>query len=451
MTRNVRDLRELICVSRLTFCESDDEERNFSSDEEALSGDLDNLSISSGDTTSGIPKLKSHGSLDFTRGHRHASPDSGCVTNGSTPPELPPDEFDEPITPVTSPSFMPPEALTYIPTPPSPARMTTKIAGNVRRKKKRERRKVLETVPSRHDLPKPTRLPPVNSQLLSGFSSPEYDVDMESFPEIKGKGNSGLPSHDGNFDHILCYMDATVVSNWLGRANVSVNELTTFCNSGNNFVTFAHFWLTDFQDFQKVELFEMEHNILSEELGFAFAVGKDQGHVTHRHIFSLIKALFREYPGKLLSAQGAHMFLNYLDVLSSQKHTEYKKMLSDVKCSTRNKQHAQWVLATRSFALVSVWSAILNFYRNLLGITAIRTPCTHPASAKETNHMRFGQAIRLGHVDVVHYLLSEGHVNPHYVDNQGRTYVFTAVMHSQNDVLKYLLHTVSILDLLLMI
>jgi hypothetical protein len=41
-------------------------------------------------------------------------------------------------------------------------------------------------------------------------------------------------------------------------------------------------------------------------------------------------------------------------------------MLSDVKCSTRNKQYAQWLLATRSFAIVSCWSAIVNFYRNLL-------------------------------------------------------------------------------------
>ena len=60
------------------------------------------------------------------------------------------------------------------------------------------------------------------------------------------------------------------------------------------------------------------------------------------------------------------MFLDYLDVLSStHRHDAYKRLLSNVKCSTRISEHAQNILACRAFALLSLWSAVVNFYRTI--------------------------------------------------------------------------------------
>ena len=74
---------------------------------------------------------------------------------------------------------------------------------------------------------------------------------------------------------MLTYMDATIVAEWLTRSNTALEDMTTYCSQGDNFVQFAHFWLSEFPDTQKQEIYEMEHEILVEEVGLAFAVGKE--------------------------------------------------------------------------------------------------------------------------------------------------------------------------------
>ena len=50
---------------------------------------------------------------------------------------------------------------------------------------------------------------------------------------------------------------------------------------------------------------------------------------------------------------------------SSLTAAEYKQLLSRVRCQTANGQFMQWLLAMRSFALISFTTAVVNFYRNL--------------------------------------------------------------------------------------
>ncbi|KAK3091148.1 hypothetical protein FSP39_017513 [Pinctada imbricata] len=398
MSRGVRDLRELICVSRLTIRDSDEE---LFSDEDNVRRDFDTLSLSS---TSSVDSQKA-----VATPTGHTSPDSGCQTNGSTPPE-----------PVQNVDARP--------------KSSTKAK---KRKKKEKKKPVLDLIPNRHELPKPEILPPLAVSSSSSACMTEHEVDSVSRPVL----NPSVPPHDGNFDNMLCYMDATVVSNWLGRANENVVHITSFCRNCENFVRFAHFWLSDFPDQQKNEIFELEMGILSEEVSFAFAVGKDQRKVNQRDIHRLIGAIFREYPAKILSMKGPHMFLDYLDVLSSDKKSSYKKLLSDVKCSTRNKQYAQWLLATRSFAIVSIWSSVLNFYKNLLVKNDSSELCLS-SNEGTVHHQRLTQAIRLGFVDVLHYYLSSNLISPYFKDSHNRTYLFTAVMHNQPSVLHYLINRI---------
>ena len=272
---------------------------------------------------------------------RLPSPDSGIATNGSTP-------VDKPDLKLSHPE-------------PLVAKSKTKPS----KKKRKKRALELQTLhQTGHYLPKPPVLPPVKADVFL-LTQP----DREPSPPASGRRKGGLGDEvrRGDFDSMLQYMDATMVSEWLTRSNTALEDMTTFCQQGDNFVQFAHFWLTDFPEVQKQEIYQMEHEILMEEVGLAFAVGKEARQIVRRDCADLVSALFREYPTKLFSTRGSVLFMDYLDVLTSDRSERYKKLLSDVRCSTRNKQYAQWLLATRSFALVSMWSAIVNFYRNLLG------------------------------------------------------------------------------------
>lgn len=483
MSRGPRDLRDLICVSRLTFKESDEE---IISDDDRLDADFDNLS------------LGSSGSCDSRQGSaakssrltgRRISPDSGCIANGESPPSV----------------------NNGAQTPVKDSELKLDLSGIRKKKSKRTKRKKkgLQIEPPRHDLPKQAPLPPVGRSLshesystsvsrasssdsgkltptpTSGFHSDtatndkdsrnvtprlkiptvenpepfcstdaEADVDVESVPvnPVVTKHKAGLKKPEtvskpesGNFDEMLCFMDATIVSSWLTRANNSVSEVSTYILADDNFVRFAHFWLTDFPDIQKREIFELEIEILREELGFAFSVGRDQRKITQHDISNLIGAIFREYPARLISSKGNILFLDYLDILSSERTQKYKKLLSDVKCSTKNRQYAQWILATRSFCLVSMWSAIVNFYRNLLGkhgsTQGLPIPSTQ-SSHRNIHEKRLFQALKLGYTDVIHYLVISGLVNVRMIDSHERTLIFTAVMHNQPKVLHYFINRV---------
>ncbi|XP_050394308.1 uncharacterized protein LOC126812105 [Patella vulgata] len=386
MSRGVRDLRDLICVSRLTYRDSDTED--FESDEGELTPkDFDQLSLTS--SGSDTPTKKEEEPI------RVASPDSGFLTTES-------------------------------PTEPKNKTPTGSKPGS-----KKKRRKKLQTYPTRHELQRTEPLPPVSSnpETMSRFS-------------VREKLN--VANKKVNFDHMMCFMDASIVSGWLTRANDSVEHLAKFYNAEDNFVQFGHFWLSEFPDVQKQDIYELEFSILTEEIGLAFSVGIESRQITNRDVLDLVSALYREYPAKLLSSKGSHMLLDYLDIMSSERKDLYKKLLSDVRCSTKNRQYAQWLLAIRSFTLVNVWSAITNFYRNLKGQHKMLKCVPLPSSVSQqgVHQQRFYQAIRCGYIDVMHYLIVNGHVNPHQIDSHNRTWIFTAVMNNQPSAVKYLLHRV---------
>ena len=371
----MRDLRELVCVSRLTYRESDDEDEVLS-DEGAVGQDLRSLHLSDGSSS---PSSRSSSASQQPAGRLH-SPDSGFITNGS-----PVDKGDG-----TAKQAEPSAAQASTGNAENKARSKTKPSKRRRKKRAQE----LQALSPQHDLPRLPVLPPVagDAFLTSEPLSP-------SNRHISGAGarTGDTQTRPGDFDSMLVYMDATIVAEWLTRANTSLEDLATYCTQGDNFVQFAHFWLSGFPDTQKLEIYEMEHEILIEEMGIAFAVGKESRKVLRRDVSDLASALFREYPTKLLGSKGSHLFLDYLDILTSDRAERYKKLLADVRCSTRNRQFAQWLLATRSFALVSMWSAVINFYRNLLGQHGVPPGLPVPAlgaSADNVYQRRLAQAVR---------------------------------------------------------
>ena len=379
-------MRDLICVSRLTFHESDDEA--VSETGAQIRKELSSLSLSSLSTDSRTPRGPTSA--------RIVSPDSGFVTNGSPGASG--------ISLVNSSENVKEEAdsvfITAGSEPPSPVQQvpSTTVATFVKSTKKKKRRKSsgLSLEPTRHDLPGPSPLPPVEK--IAGTEILREQELLEAKPsyERAKSAKNGKTKTRVNYDDMLTYMDATIVASWLTRANTAIEDVMSYFSKGDNFVQFAHFWLSSFPDIQKKDIFTMEYDFLIEELKLAFAVGREDRKIVRGDLVDLCGAVFKEYPHKLLGGKGPHIFLDYLDVLSSEKQAEYKKLLSDVRCATTNRQYAQWLLAVRSFALVSFWSSVINFYRNLIGdgVTQGMPILSLSSSQENVPNRRMLQAIR---------------------------------------------------------
>jgi hypothetical protein len=209
--------------------------------------------------------------------------------------------------------------------------------------------------------------------------------NLDEIESINKEENDPLNKREGNFDDLLTYIDASVVSEWLNRANRSLKKMSTwhrdnnriFNDSNNNknnflnyesFIQFANFWLgysntANLSEKQRRSLIEMEYSIICDEVMQAFQVGLDSQQISVRDVHELLKAVFKEYPLQLLSFRGPYLILDFIDILSSDRQNDYKNLLSDVKCRTINKQYAQWLLSIRSFALINMCYSIIKFYK----------------------------------------------------------------------------------------
>lgn len=234
-------------------------------------------------------------------------------------------------------------------------------------------------------------LPPLKTQKseYGGIPMPLSDSNLpshskESKENVVNEADDDSTTKGGNFDRMLTYIDASVVSEWLNRANRSLRKLHHWHQSNRNlydrpkntgdsikyesFVNFANFWLgcnkiSKLDHKQRRQLLEMEYSIICDEVTQAFQIGIDSQQIGLADIHRLLHAVFKEYPLQLLSFRGVYMLLDYIDTLSSNRQNEYKHLLSDVKCRTVNKQYAQWLLSIRSFSLINLCWSIVKFYK----------------------------------------------------------------------------------------
>lgn len=264
------------------------------------------------------------------------------------------------------------------------------------------------------------------------------------------KGGGGIDADAApkteDIDLVLDYADSTVVSDWLQRANDMLQKLTDWCLAKDNFVQFANFWLTTFTDTDSQQLLELEYGIINDELRLAFKSGLESGAVKTCHFQALLRATFAEYPSKLFGATfGRTNFLNILQVLSCQSTDAYFELLKSVKYRTRNAVHAQWILSIRSFTLISIWSNVVSFFERLHRnasdpvATQVRSSKDGETLIEALSAQRAAQAVHLGYVSVLRYLINHRYVSPHMIDGQGRTLPFLAIMYNKPLILKFLL------------
>ncbi|PAA63150.1 hypothetical protein BOX15_Mlig029695g1 [Macrostomum lignano] len=233
---------------------------------------------------------------------------------------------------------------------------------------------------------------------------------------------------------LLARADADFIARLLGRANDQLADLSRWCLSDDHFVDLAHFWLTAFPEEAKQDLFRLEHGCLLDQLAFAFKSGTAAAApVPQSELRRLLLAVFREFPDRLLSARGAHTFLDYLDTLTAgRSHADCRRLLTDVRLATDVRQHAEWLLALRSFAICSVWTAVANFYRALVDRGDFRPPATEVPGFGDRLEGRVVRCVQQGYVEVLHYFCLSGKLDPRtFRDGQSRNLIFLSVTCAQ--------------------
>lgn len=374
MTRSVKDLRELINVSRLSYRDDDEEEELYhSSSPESLQdfGDIP-LEVSQ-------PALPKRRNKDLEPLPMKGKPESPPLSPGSS-------DRGSPLPPIGASS-------SAISSPPSSGRNS----------------------------------PTVRSQNANDYGARRKDTKRQK----------------PNFDSVLLYMDATVVSDWLTRANTSIQQLTSWLHFSDNFIQFAQFWLSEMPRSKQRELIEMEFTISMEEIKFAFGAGLDGGSVSSQDIDAFARSVFWEYPEKFHNSETKDFFLKILLCLCSGKKNTYRALLSDVQCSTSNKQYVQLILATRAFAVVNICSGVLEFYKQAFNRSSYKDLKENFLVSKTltTIATEFAfQAVRKNLPDVLGYLLQNyGLQHNTLKDSSGKSLVFVSVLSSKENILSYLL------------
>lgn len=298
----------------------------------------------------------------------------------------------------------------------------------------------------------------------------DFSSNSNNGDEIDNGGGYDILAVEGNFDQMLTYIDTFIVSEWLNRSNKNLNEMFSWLeeNKCSSFIHFADFWLTKINDKQRRDLINMEYSIIVEEISQAFLIGMESDKLSHRDVTNLLKAVFKEYPLALLSFRGLYLLLDYVDILCSDRKDDYKKLLSDVKCKTLNKQYAQWLLSIRSFALVNLCSSVVKFYQNATSepsvldlLRAKSAPSTAAGSKKsEDKKQKYPISMEMSFIstsidvklksykecvfkndyaEVLHYLIVTKKLDPLEKDEHNRTLIFLAVMNDQPKILNYLI------------
>lgn len=322
----IRDLREIINVSRLTCRESDDEDYNTYNDYfETRRNSLSSTNNSSL-TTKQIPiPINSTKAPSKALGYVNAQKDLLLLSRTSIPKFS--IKIQKPLPPVAANG------------PINNAKMDRSV--------EKLRESINELNLYRKMFNKPVDSEEELQENDEKLKDPESNVKLQR-----------------NFDELLTYIDASIISDLLERSNKNLKNIYIWSEASKCelFIKFANFWIFKLNDKQRRNLIDMEYSIVVEEITQAFGVGLESDLISLKDIHVLLRAVFKEYPLSLLSFRGLYMFLDYLDILCSDRQESYRKLLSDVKCRTKNKQYAQWLLSIRSYALINITSEIVNFF-----------------------------------------------------------------------------------------
>ena len=209
-------------------------------------------------------------------------------------------------------------------------------------------------------------------------------------------------------ENMLQYIDATVVSSLLENCNIQLKEISMWLRTEQNFVSLANFLMTKFHYKKRKELFEMETSFILDELHVAFGVGIRDKKVKTVDLKDLLNVILREYPSKMLGRKGLIWFVQTIETFCCGKDESFRQLLSDVSLSTQNKQHIQWLLGMRAFSLVSLANGVIYFYKNICQLEAKReegTAMKTLSSISDLKQVWLDAALEHDYLEVLEYLL----------------------------------------------
>ncbi|XP_060138663.1 uncharacterized protein LOC118092636 isoform X2 [Zootoca vivipara] len=244
------------------------------------------------------------------------------------------------------------------------------------------------------------------------------------------------------FEKLFKHFDSTAVTGWLEKAHNFISDMGTWSCCGDNFVRFAHFWLSELQYNHKEQLLELEMGVIEDEVRLAFE-GSGSKEFQPSDLNFILAAALSEYPIVLVNDQNPYVFLDYLNFMSSADTSEYKEMLSAIQYTTKNPQIAQWLLAIRAFALANLWHAIVKFYKALVKTQlSSEQPVKSSVSAtrKQSSEVvkeRALQTVQLGYADVLDYLVRSQKLDLSVADEKNRNLIFLATIYDQSKILDY--------------
>jgi len=182
-------------------------------------------------------------------------------------------------------------------------------------------------------------------------------------------------------DAILRLFDKSVVLVWLEQTKRSITDISDWCAEEENFICFVHFWLSEFPYEHRCSMFEFEYGLLRDKI----ASGCRNKQPSPDQLASFLRTILHEFPeGRLNRLSDAYIFLEQLEALA-EKHKR-DKLLAGIAYSSHNRQHYDCLLAVRSYAIVSICSAILDQYRS--GVDSVKLTSNRKSTRPSTAQAR---------------------------------------------------------------
>jgi len=221
-----------------------------------------------------------------------------------------------------------------------------------------------------HELPKYQPLPAVRSECWTAKTSTTARQQSAKETASIDSIDSGFITSDSpvltdkhktveELDIVLRLLDTSVVLVWLEQTKRSTTDISDWCAEEDNFIHFAHFWLSEFPADRRSHMFEFEYGLLRDKIESGFRGQKP----SPEQLASFLAVILHEYPeGRLSRIADSYTFLEHLEALAERHKRD--SLLTALIYPLRNRQHYDYLLAVRSYAIVTICSAILDQYRS---------------------------------------------------------------------------------------
>ena len=281
---------------------------------------------------------------------------------------------------------------------------------------------------------------PVHLQPVSTPVTPLATLDFHSH----SGGTASGEATEGTAEDVVARIDKDYLKELLAQSNTSVAALSLWWADPVRACKFMHFWLKEIDDRKRLELLQMEYSIVREEVQALFAVPLAVGDVKVARVHALLHAVLHEYPSAFCGVRGRKVVVNVIRVLASEKRDDFKRLLTHVHLSSKNKPAIESFLSLRSFGLISMVHSVVCFFCKTAQLDLPRADVA-AADANHTPHCSLVHcAVSAGFTDVLQYLWEADRHSFAMVDDHGRSPVFLAVQQRQQDALKFLLEKVCI-------